>query len=319
MPTWNEYLDEQQPRFLAELLDFLRIPSISASSVHAPDVQRAGEWVAARVRAAGLEHVQILAHGRPPGRGRRLAACAGQADGDDLRALRCAAGGPARAVDRAAVRSASARRQGVRARRHRRQGQHAGAHPGDRGAAARHRQAARECEGLLRGTGGDRQPAVGRVRAEAQGAARLRHGVERGRLPVEHDATAAAGGPARRLRHPARREGGVDRSALRHVRRHGAEPDSRARRDHRIDARCRGPHHRGRVLRRRPAAHAVAARADRARALRRGGRDRHSRRARAARRGGLQCARARVGAADARGERHRRRLPGRGHQDRAAE
>jgi acetylornithine deacetylase/succinyl-diaminopimelate desuccinylase-like protein len=66
MPTWSQYLEEQQPRFLDELLAFLSIPSISAISAHAGDVQRAAEWVAARVEAAGMEHVQILPTGGHP-------------------------------------------------------------------------------------------------------------------------------------------------------------------------------------------------------------------------------------------------------------
>ena len=60
MATWKSYLDENQPRFLEELLDFLRIPSISAISAHAGDVGRAADWVAARVAAAGMEHAQVL-------------------------------------------------------------------------------------------------------------------------------------------------------------------------------------------------------------------------------------------------------------------
>ena len=66
MPTWNSYLEANQPRFLDELLDFLRIPSISAISANAGDVQRAAEWVAARVTAAGMEHTQILPTGGHP-------------------------------------------------------------------------------------------------------------------------------------------------------------------------------------------------------------------------------------------------------------
>jgi acetylornithine deacetylase/succinyl-diaminopimelate desuccinylase-like protein len=64
--TWKSYLNENQSRFLDQLLDFLRIPSISASSANAGDVQRAAEWVAARVTAAGMEHVQILPTGGHP-------------------------------------------------------------------------------------------------------------------------------------------------------------------------------------------------------------------------------------------------------------
>ena len=66
MATWKSHLDEHQPRFLEELLDFLRIPSISASSANAGDVQRAAEWVAARVTAAGMEHTQVMPTGGHP-------------------------------------------------------------------------------------------------------------------------------------------------------------------------------------------------------------------------------------------------------------
>ncbi|GAB4432515.1 MAG: dipeptidase [Chloroflexi bacterium OHK40] len=66
MPGWESYLEANQARFTDELLDFLRIPSISAIPAHAPDVQRAAEWVAARVTAAGLEHARILPTGGHP-------------------------------------------------------------------------------------------------------------------------------------------------------------------------------------------------------------------------------------------------------------
>ena len=64
--TWQTYLNEQQDRFLAELLDFLHIPSVSALPEHAADVHRAAEWVAGRMRAAGIESVQILPTGGHP-------------------------------------------------------------------------------------------------------------------------------------------------------------------------------------------------------------------------------------------------------------
>ncbi|NNJ09116.1 dipeptidase [Chloroflexales bacterium ZM16-3] len=66
MPPWESYLEEHQPRFLDELLAFLSIPSISAISAHAADVQEAAAWVSARVTAAGMEHVQILPTGGHP-------------------------------------------------------------------------------------------------------------------------------------------------------------------------------------------------------------------------------------------------------------
>ena len=66
MSTWQAYLDEHAGQFLEELLDFLRIPSISALPDHAADVARAGEWVAARLRTAGLEGVRVLPTGGHP-------------------------------------------------------------------------------------------------------------------------------------------------------------------------------------------------------------------------------------------------------------
>lgn len=39
--------------WLDELFEFLRIPSVSADAVHAPDVRRAGEWLCERIRRAG--------------------------------------------------------------------------------------------------------------------------------------------------------------------------------------------------------------------------------------------------------------------------
>lgn len=60
MPSLQNYLDQNQPRFQAELLDFLRIPSISALPENTGDVRRAAEWVAQRLTAAGVENVQVL-------------------------------------------------------------------------------------------------------------------------------------------------------------------------------------------------------------------------------------------------------------------
>ena len=66
MTEWQTYLEENRERFLNELLDFLRIPSISSLPAHAADVQRAGEWVAARVEAAGIHRVRIMPTGGHP-------------------------------------------------------------------------------------------------------------------------------------------------------------------------------------------------------------------------------------------------------------
>lgn len=64
--SWENYLLEHQSQHQAELLQFLSIPSISSLPEHASDVQRAGEWVAARLSTAGLEKVQILPTGGHP-------------------------------------------------------------------------------------------------------------------------------------------------------------------------------------------------------------------------------------------------------------
>ena len=60
MSTWQTYLDDNKQRFMDELFDFIRIPSISAENRHIPDVLRAGEWVADRLTQAGAEHVEVM-------------------------------------------------------------------------------------------------------------------------------------------------------------------------------------------------------------------------------------------------------------------
>lgn len=58
--TWQTYLDREQSRFVDELLAFIRIPSVSAKPENIPDVQRAAEWVAQRLTAAGAEHARVM-------------------------------------------------------------------------------------------------------------------------------------------------------------------------------------------------------------------------------------------------------------------
>ncbi|MEM7271252.1 MAG: dipeptidase [Pseudomonadota bacterium] len=58
--SWRDYLDREQDRFVEELKDFVRIPSVSAKPENIADVQRAGEWVAARLRKAGIENAEAL-------------------------------------------------------------------------------------------------------------------------------------------------------------------------------------------------------------------------------------------------------------------
>jgi acetylornithine deacetylase/succinyl-diaminopimelate desuccinylase-like protein len=66
MADWQQYLDDNQPRYLDELCEYLRIPSVSSLSEHVVDVQRAAQWVARRLAAAGIENVEIMATGGHP-------------------------------------------------------------------------------------------------------------------------------------------------------------------------------------------------------------------------------------------------------------
>ena len=60
MVAWETYLNEHRDQFINQLLEFLRIPSISSLPDHRPDVQRAAEWLEAKMKAAGMEAVRIM-------------------------------------------------------------------------------------------------------------------------------------------------------------------------------------------------------------------------------------------------------------------
>jgi acetylornithine deacetylase/succinyl-diaminopimelate desuccinylase-like protein len=66
MTNWQNFMDEHKEQYVEELTDFLRIPSISSLSEHADDVKRAGEWVAERLRKAGMEDVAVMPTGGHP-------------------------------------------------------------------------------------------------------------------------------------------------------------------------------------------------------------------------------------------------------------
>lgn len=55
-----DYIKQNEQRFLDELFDLLRIPSISADSAFKGDVQRAAEFVSDRMKEAGADNVQIF-------------------------------------------------------------------------------------------------------------------------------------------------------------------------------------------------------------------------------------------------------------------
>jgi acetylornithine deacetylase/succinyl-diaminopimelate desuccinylase-like protein len=67
MPTGTEqFVDENRERLLEELKEFIRIPSVSTTPEHKDDVRRAAEFVAAKLRDAGMENVEIITTDRHP-------------------------------------------------------------------------------------------------------------------------------------------------------------------------------------------------------------------------------------------------------------
>ncbi len=61
MQVWKAYQEEHKDRFLQELLDLLRIPSISARSEHKADMTACAEAVKQRLLEAGADKVDIYA------------------------------------------------------------------------------------------------------------------------------------------------------------------------------------------------------------------------------------------------------------------
>lgn len=55
----NNYINANKDRFLNELLDFLRIPSISADSAYSADVMKTAEFVKDSLIAAGADKVEV--------------------------------------------------------------------------------------------------------------------------------------------------------------------------------------------------------------------------------------------------------------------
>lgn len=57
--TQAEYIEQHKDRFLEELFDLLRIPSISADSAYKADVRRTAEFVAGKLKEAGADNVSL--------------------------------------------------------------------------------------------------------------------------------------------------------------------------------------------------------------------------------------------------------------------
>jgi len=62
----DAFVRENQSRFLVELKEFLRIPSISTLPENRADIDRAAAFVADSLRSAGIENVEIIPTGKHP-------------------------------------------------------------------------------------------------------------------------------------------------------------------------------------------------------------------------------------------------------------
>jgi acetylornithine deacetylase/succinyl-diaminopimelate desuccinylase-like protein len=64
-PT-DEYVQKNETRLLEELMEFLRIPSISTLPEHAGDIRRAAEFTADALKKAGMENVEVIETDKHP-------------------------------------------------------------------------------------------------------------------------------------------------------------------------------------------------------------------------------------------------------------
>lgn len=60
MEQVKQYIEANKDRFLSELFELLRIPSISAQSAHKPDMIRTAEWLAAALVKAGADRADVM-------------------------------------------------------------------------------------------------------------------------------------------------------------------------------------------------------------------------------------------------------------------
>jgi acetylornithine deacetylase/succinyl-diaminopimelate desuccinylase-like protein len=60
MQEWKTYQEKHKDKFLNELLDLLRIPSVSAKSEHKQDMQKCAEAVKQRLLEAGADNAEIF-------------------------------------------------------------------------------------------------------------------------------------------------------------------------------------------------------------------------------------------------------------------
>jgi len=59
MEQMQDYIQQNKDRFINELIDLLKIPSVSADSKHKDDVKKAAEFVSQKLKDAGAQNVEI--------------------------------------------------------------------------------------------------------------------------------------------------------------------------------------------------------------------------------------------------------------------
>ncbi len=61
-----QYAHEHREKYLEDLKELIRIPSVSTDPEHAQDMQKAAEWVANHLKAIGMQNVQVFQTGLHP-------------------------------------------------------------------------------------------------------------------------------------------------------------------------------------------------------------------------------------------------------------
>jgi acetylornithine deacetylase/succinyl-diaminopimelate desuccinylase-like protein len=61
-----QYAHDNQDRFLDELVELVKIPSVSTDPEHKADMRAAAQWVADKLNAIGMEHIEIMETGGHP-------------------------------------------------------------------------------------------------------------------------------------------------------------------------------------------------------------------------------------------------------------
>lgn len=54
------YLEANRDRYLAELTEFIAIPSVSSQTEHINDMRRCADWISGQLRTIGMQNVQIM-------------------------------------------------------------------------------------------------------------------------------------------------------------------------------------------------------------------------------------------------------------------